>query len=84
VEKNKNEENIIMADIELKGSDAALVFRENGSVEIVIPTMDDDANVPDHIHTAVCIGALIKQADPVLMNYCQQQYDVMWKKANGS
>jgi hypothetical protein len=70
-----------MSKIELGETDVALIFRESG-IDIILPKMDDSASVPDHFHTAVCIGALLKQEDPIMMNYCQQRYDEMWGKIN--
>ena len=38
--------------VELEPEDACVVFKPDGSVELHLPTMDDEDIVPSHVHEA--------------------------------
>ena len=53
---------------EIGDKDAAIVFREDGSLDVIIPSMDDDdtdAEVGTNVLIAVALSGLLLQNDEI-------------------
>ena len=53
---------------EIGDKDAAIVFREDGSLDVIIPSMDDDVTateVGSNVLTAVALSGLLCKSDQI-------------------
>ena len=53
---------------EIGNKDAAIVFREDGSLDVIIPSMDDDdtdSEVGSNVLVAVALSCLLLQNDEI-------------------
>ena len=54
--------------IELGTTDVALIFHENGEMNLFIPQMNDDDNVPSYVIYLTMLGALLANEDKELLD----------------
>ena len=53
---------------EIGDKDAAIVFREDGSLDVIIPSMNDDdteADVANNVLVATALGGLLSRSDAI-------------------
>jgi exopolysaccharide biosynthesis protein len=60
---------------ELKDNQAAIVFDSDGSVDLIIPEMDDDMVVPKYIMTAVVMMTMVKNGTQLFRDAVQETLD---------
>ena len=66
--------------IKLDEMDAALVFRRDNEIEVVIPVGDINEEVPAHILTVVAIGTLLQECDKAFSAIIAAKMDALCEK----
>ena len=64
-----------MASLEVDETDGAIVFKEDGTVNIIHPQMMDEDIVPDYLQFAVALGMLVSEQDSKLYKYIWESWD---------
>lgn len=60
---------MIHSEIDIEDKDGAIIFKEDTTVNIVFPKMEDEDVVPEYLQFVVALGVLLSQKDSKLYKY---------------
>ena len=67
-----------MTKVEIEKEDGALLFKGDGSIEILIPNVEDeDAIVSQEIQFMTALGILLNEGNDGLVNYVWEKWNKM-------